>query len=225
MDRFRRILERHVDFDRVQELVEPSSPLLLIGAANVLTGEFKAFNSRRDRITVDTILASAAIPTLFRAAHVNGGVFWDGLFSQNPPVRELPDAGPDEIWVIEINPQACDSEPRTVPGIIDRRNELSGNLSLYQEIFFIEKVNEWVNDRSLSGTKHKHIEIRWIPMLRALDIESKLDRDPFFIQQLMAYGEEQAGEFLKRLRGAGGRGGRATSRSGARVQSGTAAKT
>jgi Predicted esterase of the alpha-beta hydrolase superfamily len=217
LDLFRHMLEKHVDFQRLEKLVKPSSPLLLIGAANVLSGEFKAFSSRRDRITVDMILASAAIPTLFRAAHVNGDVYWDGLFSQNPPIRELPDANPDEIWVIEINPQKWNREPKSVPEITDRRNELAGNLSLYQEIYFIEKVNEWVKDGSLSGTKHKPIEIRWIQMLRELDVESKLNRDPSFIQGMMAYGEEQAGEFLNQLRGVGAGSGRDTSRSAARA--------
>jgi NTE family protein len=66
LDLFRSLLEKHVDFEELNSLVKPSSPLLLIGAANVLSGEFKAFSSRRDKITVDMILASAAIPTLFR---------------------------------------------------------------------------------------------------------------------------------------------------------------
>jgi len=192
------MLEKHVDFGRLDELVKPSSPMLLVGAADVLSGEFKAFSSRRDRINADMILASAAIPTLFRAVHTNGGVYWDGLFSQNPPVRELPDADPDEIWVIQIDPQSYDSEPKTMPHIMDRRNELSGNLSLYQEIYFIKKVNEWVAEGSLSGTKHEVIDIKWIEMLRDLDAESKLNRDPEFIRGMMDYGEEQAETFLSK---------------------------
>jgi NTE family protein len=199
LDLFKSLLEKHVDFDTLNKFVKPSSPLLLIGAANVLSGEFKAFSSRRDKVTVDMILASAAIPTLFRAAKVNGELYWDGLFSQNPPVRELPDAKPDEIWVIEINPQTCSTEPTSVPEITDRRNELSGNLSLYQEVYFIEKINEWIKAGSLSGTKHRPIEIKWIQMLRELDVESKLNRDPDFIQDMMAYGEQQAEGFLKGL--------------------------
>lgn len=205
-DQLKSMLERHVDFGRIQQLIRPSSPMLLIGAANVVSGEFKAFSSYRDRINVDMILASAALPTLFKAVHTNGGVYWDGLFSQNPPVRELPDAKPDEIWVIQIDPQKRSAEPKTMPHILDRRNELAGNLSLYQETYFIEKINEWVKEGSLSGTKHKVIEIKWIEMLRDLDAESKLDRSPSFIRGLMAYGEEQAEGFLNReLAGVGGR--------------------
>ena len=71
--------------------------MLLVGAVDVLSGEFKAFNSRREAITADMILASAAIPNLFRSVKVDGGTYWDGLFSQNPPVRELLDTRPDEL--------------------------------------------------------------------------------------------------------------------------------
>lgn len=143
------------------------------------------------------ILASAALPTLFKAAHVNGGIYWDGLFSQNPPMRELPDAQPDEIWVIQIDLQQREAEPKTMPRIMDRRNELAGNLSLYQETYFIEKINEWIADGSLSKTKHKIIDLKWIGMYRDLDAESKLDRDPAFIREMIAYGEEEAESFLK----------------------------
>ena len=198
-DLLRSLLEKHVDFGRINNLVKQSSPLLLVGAANVLSGEFKAFSSHRDEINADIILASAAIPTLFRAVHTNGGVYWDGLFSQNPPVRELPDAEPkpNEIWVIQINPERSEAEPRSMPDITDRRNELSGNLSLYQEIHFVQTVNKWVEDGPLSGTKHEVIDIKWIQMLRDLDSASKLNRDPSFIQDMMAHGEEQAETFLR----------------------------
>ena len=200
------MLERHVDFEGLQGLVNSSSPMLLIGAADVVSGEFKAFSSYRDRINVNMILASAALPTLFKAVHTNGGVYWDGLFTQNPPVRELPDAKPNEIWVIQIDPQSRAAEPKTMPSIMDRRNELAGNLSLYQETYFIKKINEWVAEGSLTGTKHEVIELKWIEMLWDLDSESKLNRDPRFIQGMMAYGEEQAQAFLnKELTGVGGR--------------------
>jgi NTE family protein len=209
-DQLRNMIERHVDFGKIERLVKPSSPMLLIGAADVVSGEFKAFSSDRDTIDVEMVLASAALPTLFEAVHTNGGVYWDGLFSQNPPVRELPDAKPDEIWVIQIDPQRRSGEPKTMPDIMDRRNELAGNLSLYQEIYFIEKINEWVAEGVLSNTKHEVIEVRWIEMLRNLDSESKLDRDPRFIRAMMAYGEDRARTFLDtELAGVAGVGGRA----------------
>ena len=219
-DLLKGMLKKHVDFERLKELVKPSSPLLLVGAVNVLSGEFKAFRSHNfvdnngkvpndspsDGISVEAILASAAIPVLFRAVDIGKDVYWDGLFSQNPPVRELPDAKPQEIWVVQVDPETHSSEPKKMSNILDRRNELAGNLSLNQEIYFIEKINEWVAEGALTGTKHEVIDVKRIKMLRDLDAESKLNRDPEFIQELMAYGEEQAEEFLnKELAGVGGR--------------------
>jgi hypothetical protein len=48
------------------------------------------------------------------------------------------------------------------------------------------------------GTKHEVIELKWIQMLWDLDSESKLNRDPRFLQGMMAYGEEQAESFLNK---------------------------
>src|SRR5262249_57020576 len=97
-----------------------------------------------ERLTLDQIVASAAVPPLYRAVRTKEGLFWDGLFSTNPPVREFTDLAPtpDEIWVVQINPQRREEEPRSVRDIVDRRNELSGNLSLGQELYFIERINK-----------------------------------------------------------------------------------
>jgi NTE family protein len=198
---FTDLLTRHVDVDRLarlQEFPPEGQPLLLLGAADVLSGDFKAFSSRRGEITVNAVLASAAVPLLFRAVEEGGRFYWDGLFSQNPPVRELPDAGPEEIWVIRINPRARAMEPRTVGDIADRRNELAGNLSLEQELYFIRKVNEWA-DRL--GDPYRRIAIREIALDRDLDVASKLDRRPALLRRLFDAGRDQAAAFLAGLPG------------------------
>ena len=206
LEEFKRMLERRVDFAKVVLQPEDSHPVLLVGAVDVLSGEFRTFNSRRERITSETILASAAIPTLFRSVRPgDGGTYWDGLFSQNPPVRELTDEGPDEIWVVQINPKELQTEPRTVLEIVDRRNELSGNLSLYQELRSIEKIDQLLEEGLLSpGGKYKQIVVRVIELSRSrfsrsLGTASKLDRDPRFIEELMSHGEARAEEFLAAL--------------------------
>lgn len=202
-EEFKAMLWRRVDFDRVEP--GPEEPVLVIGAVDVLSGEFRAFDSRRDRISAETVLASAAIPTLFRAVTVGGGTFWDGLFSQNPPIRELVDLRPDEIWVIQINPTRRDVEPRTVLDIGDRRNELAGNLSLYQELHFVEKIDEWLEAGVLAedaGYKSIVVRIVELPASRvrwSLSARSKLNRDPAFIRDLIALGRAQADEFFTAL--------------------------
>ena len=129
-------------------------------------------------------------------------------------MRELPDARPNEIWVIQINPEKSASQPKSMAEITDRRNELSGNLSLYQETFFIKTINGLVEklgegengeDKRLlvpseegeEDKEYRRIDIKWIQMLRDLDTASKMNRDPSFIREMMAYGEEQAEKFLE----------------------------
>lgn len=214
-NQLREMLTDHIDFRKLKSLSKKSSPMLLIGAVDVLSGEFKAFSSRRDEITAEMILASTALPTLFKAVHADGGVYWDGLFSQNPPIRELPRAKPDEIWILQIDPKKRDEEPTSMTDILDRRNELAGNISLYQEVHFLQKMNHLVKklgdqdvspkERTLYVTgeegekdrEYKYIDIRWIRMSMPLDFASKLDRSPSFIRRLMKYGERRAEDFLE----------------------------
>jgi NTE family protein len=202
---FRELLKRHVDFDRIDVDADREHPMLLLGAVDVVSGRFRAFNSHRDRITADTVIASAAIPNLFRAVHIDGGTYWDGLFSQNPPVRDLLETEPDELWVIQINPQTVDREPRSLTEISDRRNELSGNLSLYQELGFIETIDRLLADGRLRpGGGYKQVTVRVIEMprhalSRHLGPASKLNRDPAFLRRLMADGAAQADRFRATL--------------------------
>ncbi|HEX2741069.1 MAG TPA: patatin-like phospholipase family protein, partial [Rubrobacter sp.] len=214
-NQLRELLTDHVDFRKLKSLSKKSSPMLLIGAVDVLSGVFKAFSSRRDEITAEMILASTALPTLFKAVHADGGVYWDGLFSQNPPIRELPRAKPDEIWILQIDPKKRDEEPTSMTDILDRRNELAGNISLYQEVHFLQKMNHLVKklgdpevspeERTLyvpgeegeEDREYKYIDIRWIRMSMPLDFASKLDRNPSFIRRLMSYGERRAEDFLE----------------------------
>src|SRR4051794_21282022 len=68
---FRRLRRGWVDFDRSGVDRCASNPLLLMGEVDILSGRFRAFHSRRDRITADMILASAAIPTAFPTVHTD----------------------------------------------------------------------------------------------------------------------------------------------------------
>ena len=202
---FRELLRQQVDLDRIAVDGGGQHPMLLLGAVDVLSGEFRSFNSRSDLITADTVLASAAIPNLFRSVHVDGGTYWDGLFSQNPPVGQLLDAEPDELWIIQINPKRRDTEPTTVVDIADRRNELAGNLSLFQELTLIEKIDGMLESgQMLPGGKYKQIVVRIIELSRSslpgqLGSTSKLNRDPAFLRGLIAHGRAQAEEFLAGL--------------------------
>lgn len=200
------LLEQHVDFDAAK--AQRGRPRLLVGAVDIQSGDFKAFDSAKGEIGVDAILASAALPWLFKAVEIDGQPYWDGLFSQNPPIRNFvadPETAaekPDQIWVIQINPQRRDTVPESPEDIELRRNELAGNLSLNQEVHFITTVDKWLAEGWLRDPeKFKHIDVCRIEMDRTklrsrFDLASKLDRTRSFIDELLAHGEAQAQAFL-----------------------------
>ena len=196
-DRMRAILERYIDFESVPELCQRGAPELVVGTVNVNAGVFETFTN--EAVTVDAVLASAAIPELFRAVEIHGHLHWDGLFSQNPPVDDLmglPERKPEELWVIQVNPQEFSGEPTTSEVIADRRNELAGNISLNQELRFIEQVNEWIETGKLPADEFTKTEIHRIQMGQRFHCSTKVDRSPEFIAELQKLGAKRADEFL-----------------------------
>jgi NTE family protein len=199
-----RLIKKHIDFDKASDLIRQPCPKLFIGAIDVLKGSFDVFDETR--FSSKALLASAAMPFLFPAVPVSGSYYWDGLFSHNPPIRAfLRDRSvnrkPDEIWIVQVNPQDRESLPKNTEDIFDRRNELAGNLSLNQEIEFIETINDILtssNGVSSLKKRYKHVDIKPpIELDLNLDYASKLDRDPGFIHMLMDLGEKKAATFLE----------------------------
>lgn len=168
--------------------------------------------------------ASGTLPGVREAQEINGGYYWDGLYSQNPPIREFlsgvkAEYVPNEIWVIRINPQQCDRPPTTNAEIQDRENELIGNLSLNKELDFILIINELIKTYAQTprlektGTAnpkekehpnvaedYKPVVVRTIKMKKETAAElrtaSKFDRSRAFIDRLRDEGRDEAGKWL-----------------------------
>jgi NTE family protein len=198
-DEITETLERHIDFEAIQELCTFEAPELVVGTVNVNAGIFETFTN--EDVTPEAVLASAAVPNMFEAVKINGHYHWDGLFSQNPPIDDLmavpPERKPDELWIIQINPQEFEGEPKTLDVIADRRNELSGNISLNQELKFIERVNTWLDEGYLPEEQFSTTNIHRIEMGQRFHCSTKVDRDPEFLDELMELGHERAAAFLE----------------------------
>jgi NTE family protein len=216
----RALIVKHLNFDDLPALVGPESPVLLVGAADVLQGTFKVFSSVNREIGVESLLASAAVPNLFPAVQVDGHSYWDGIFSSNPPVTAFLQKAfmgkgmlPEEIWIIQVNRARHESVPQTSSDIMDRRNHLAGNLSLQHELQLVEMVNLLRKERALTDEFRARfgldateaVTVRFIRMSKKLeerlDYPSKLSRQSAHIDRLIADGEAQARVFLGELRG------------------------
>jgi NTE family protein len=192
--RIRTILERHIEFEEIPDLCQRDAPELVVGTVNVNAGIFETFVN--EDVTVDAVLASAAVPNMFEAVKINGHYHWDGLFSQNPPVGDLMDLPSDRKPEEQVNPQIFEGEPTTSEVIADRRNELSGNISLNQELGFIEQVNAWIESGKLPSDEFTKTSIHRIQMGKRYHCSTKVDRDPDFLTELQDLGKRRAREFF-----------------------------
>jgi NTE family protein len=192
----RKLLHTHLDLENiVSDPARRATPKLYVGATDVRNGSRVIFEG--ETLTYDDLIASAAVPPLFKAINSDHHLYWDGLFTTNPPVREFADLKPDEIWVVQINPQRREHEPRTMQQIVDRRNELAGNLSLGQELYFVDKINQLLKSYSELGAIYRQILIRVVELDRPdLDYQSKLDRSSTLIEGLLQEGEKCAELFF-----------------------------
>lgn len=202
---------------------------LLLGASEIIDGVETVFDSdcniesqgakhaeasvahrwrKRLPVTLRGAAASGTLPAVREAEEIDGGYYWDGLYSQNPPVREFL-AGvrrehvPDEIWIVRINPQQTAQQPKSNAEIRDRENELMGNLSLNKELDFILTVNGMIA-RFGGGlaAEYKPVTVRTIKMKEetaaALRTSSKFDRSRGFIDRLREEGHAVAQDWLAR---------------------------
>src|SRR6186713_3085818 len=74
------LIVRFVDFDAVKKSGMP----LFIAATNVHTGRLRVFPC--DKIDADAVMASAALPYVFKAVEIEGVPYWDGGYTANPPI-------------------------------------------------------------------------------------------------------------------------------------------
>jgi len=226
---FRRLLQTHMDFDEIASWGPVAEkPVLLLGACSVLTGKLEKFSSRRQAIEVEHILASCAVPSIFPAVQIGGDAYWDGLFSDNPPVDELirpihvgQENIAEEIWLVKINPTTRNSIPVTTDDIIDRRNQLEGNVSLFQQLVHLEMLNDLLVAGAFKEEFLKRLGVKepiripkmfrddpdrayHIPSIEmsrkvqeSLDYESKIDRSSENIGFLIEHGRKKGREFLE----------------------------
>ena len=69
--------------------IEQNEPKLLLVAADINTAQPETFDSNESGITINHVLASAAIPINYPYMEINGKKYWDGGILSNTPIREL----------------------------------------------------------------------------------------------------------------------------------------
>jgi len=80
----RALLSEQVDFDRLRQ----RPPFrLFVAATDADSGALRVFHGRE--LSVDALLASSCLPTVFHAPRIDGRTYWDGGYAGNPAVFPL----------------------------------------------------------------------------------------------------------------------------------------
>jgi NTE family protein len=183
----RDILAESIDFDRLRK-----SPIkIFITATNVQTGRGRVF--RNAELTIDALLASACLPTMYKAIQIDGEPYWDGGYAGNPTITPLVrECNASDTILIQINPIHRPGTPKSARDILNRLNEISFNSPLVKELRMIALLRRASCPRKAESALWARMRIHRI----ASDSMAKLRASSKFIAE---WG------FLQGLRDEGGR--------------------
>jgi NTE family protein len=189
----REILAGAVDFDRLAR-----APIkLFVTATRVRTGRGRIF--RNAEIDADVLLASACLPTMFRAIEIDGEPYWDGGYAGNPTITPLVrETDAHDTIIVQINPTERPEQPRTAAEILNRLNEISFNSPLAKELRMIALLRQVADPGTGEGARWARMKTHRIKsdMLATFGASSKLNAEWAFVSKLREEGRRAANEFL-----------------------------
>jgi NTE family protein len=191
--------------------IDTEAPRLFVCATNVAKTARRIF--AQPDITLDSLLAAACYPTLFRAIHIDGVVLWDGGYMGNPALEPLLDHCDDLLTVLSNALDRAGDEPKNAREILDRINEIGFNSTWVMEVRQILVVNKFL-DKFLDlekrfpddeiidevckkySRKRFHL-IRDDTFMQAIGVSSKRNAAPDFLEALRQRGWEAADRWVR----------------------------
>jgi NTE family protein len=192
----RKIVDDIVDFDELRK----TKIKLFICATNVKTNQGKIF--RTSGITIDSVMASTALPTFFQAVKIDNEYYWDGGYMGNPPLAPLiANSKITDLLLIKLNSINIDKVPISAKDISDRVTEICFNSSLMNEMRMIEMRNELIRsglDLGKYGNKEIFVHsISGYDTLGKLDYSTKMNTELNFLLRLKNAGRDAADKWIK----------------------------
>ena len=118
----RRTLGELVDFDSLRH----SGTRLTVGAVNASTGAMRYFDSGKEAIAVEHVMASGALPPAFPAIRIDGHPYWDGGIYSNTPIEAVLDDNPRRdslIFAVNVWHQTG-PEPESIWQVMGRQKDI-----------------------------------------------------------------------------------------------------
>lgn len=191
----------------VEELGGERLPLdddvtLALATIEVDTGRLVRFSNRplpnpdRDRVptvvtdlTVDHVLASAAIPGLFQPVEIDGTRYWDGGLTSNTPLTAALAHDPDRLLVVGASTEEPGAvPPRSLGDVLALALDHVLRAAMMDDIDHARTVSELVG-HAPDATRHHQVDIATVlPEQPVAGIGDLLDFEPEVARRLVASG-------------------------------------
>ncbi|RTR06540.1 patatin-like phospholipase family protein [Halomonas nitroreducens] len=192
----RDLVERQIDFDCVNACARVK---VFVTATNVRTGRAKIF--RQPELSVDTVMASACLPSLFPAVEIDGEAYWDGGYSGNPALYPLVNnQGCRDLVVVQVNPLIRRKLPGSAREIINRVDEITFNSSLIKELRSIQLLQQLIETEGLALERFRSMRLHLIHAeqdIEELSASSKMNAEWGFLTRLHDQGRAWADAWLE----------------------------
>ncbi|NVK29608.1 MAG: patatin-like phospholipase family protein [Gammaproteobacteria bacterium] len=192
----RDLLEQHYDADAIERHIATNtltgiavsassyghadSVTFFNGAAHIEPWQRSKRRGIRTSIGLDHLIASTAIPTIFKAVEINGDFYGDGSLRQVSPIAAPIHLGADRILVISVGDSEQEDDLKA-PSF----GALAGHMldSIFTErvdadLERIAQINHIIADRE-HRTKFRHIDTLHIKPSRSLFSLAKVGLDAF----------------------------------------------
>ncbi len=171
---------------------------LFLAATHVESGRLRVF--RNPEITVDHLMASACLPSLFHAVEIDGAHYWDGGYIANPAIFPLIyDCAAIDIVVVQLTKSRRPGLPRTAQAIQQRFTEITLNACLVREIRAIRLITDLIDRGVIADPAMRRINLHVIKdedFFADLNYSSSFNTDLGFLRELKAAGAAAAGRWL-----------------------------
>ena len=189
-------LERQIDFD---QLAAYQDIKVFVVATRVSNGKAEIFSGKR--LTAKAVMASACLPTVFRAVEIEGEHYWDGGYSGNPAIHPLIyECHSRDVVLVQINPIRRGTLPTSAADILDRLNEITFNSALIAEMRAIDFVKRLLAQGKLDPARYKDVLMHRIDGGKELDAypaSSKAETGADLIYRLRDLGKNCAAHWLE----------------------------
>ena len=118
----RRTLEDLIDWDYLCDC----KTRLTVGAVNACSGQMRYFDTRSEKLGVDHVMASGALPPAFGAIRIDGQPYWDGGIYSNTPIEAVLDDKPRRdslIFAVNVWHQTA-TEPQSIWEVMARTKDI-----------------------------------------------------------------------------------------------------